>query len=123
MSWVFVYAADSGVWNAALDWVHKLVSPATYACDLCRITHGTFGRKTEWSLALARLPGEKRFLHRDEFVRLHPERHPEPPSVWLVEGGIWTRVLGPGDWQGIGSVAALEARLVEALTEATTLRS
>lgn len=111
MTWVFVYAADSGWGNAVVDSIHKLVSPATYACDLCRITHGTFGRKAEWTAALARLGGEQQFLHRDEFRQRYPSRLLEVPSVWRVDGEEWTRVLGPGEWEGLTTVADLEARL------------
>ena len=116
MTWVFVYAADSGPVNAALDWAHKLVSPTTYACDLCRITYGAFGRKQEWDKALERLPGTKEFYHEDEFQRAHPGKASQAPAVWRVEGDRWTLVLGLGGWDSIDSVSALEARLVQSLS-------
>jgi len=113
--WIFVYAAESGWASAALDWAHKLVSPATYACDLCRVTYGVFGRKAEWDEALDRLPGEKQFLHRDEFRAAYPDRSLEAPSVWRVDDAGWHRVLGPGDWAGVTDVAGLEAVLTSAV--------
>lgn len=111
MTWVFVYAAESGPVHAALDWAHKLVSPATYACDLCRVTYGIFGRRADWEAALGRLNGEKQFLHGDEFRLAYPDRALEAPSVWLVEDHRWSRVIGPDEWDDIDTVAALERRL------------
>lgn len=111
MTWIFVYAAESGWAHAALDWAHKLVSPSTYDCALCQVTYGVFGRKAEWDQALGRLPGDKVFVHRDEFERDYPGRELVAPAVWRVEAGAWTLVVGPDDWNGIDDVAALEARL------------
>jgi hypothetical protein len=41
-SLLFVYNADSGVFNLVTDIAHKIFSPQTYACQLCCITHGNF---------------------------------------------------------------------------------
>ena len=45
---IFVYNADSGVFNLAADIAHKIFSPQTYSCNLCVITHSTFRMKNEW---------------------------------------------------------------------------
>ncbi len=42
MDLIFVYNADSGKLNVLFDVGHKIVSPGTYKCDLCTLTHGTF---------------------------------------------------------------------------------
>ena len=34
---VVVYNAKSGGLNAVLDYVHKMVSPETYDCNLCKL--------------------------------------------------------------------------------------
>ncbi|PJJ60608.1 hypothetical protein [Hymenobacter chitinivorans] len=70
---LFVYNADTGLVNGLLDLAHKLVSPATYPCSLCAITHGTRMRP-EWKEFVASLPLESAFLHRDEFLVQYPER-------------------------------------------------
>jgi hypothetical protein len=63
---LFVYNADAGRVNALLDLVHKTISPGTYACSLCALTHGVRMRP-EWKAFIKALPVEARFLHRDEF--------------------------------------------------------
>ena len=41
---VVVYNAKSGGLNAVLDYVHKMVSPKTYNCNLCKLTYDNFGQ-------------------------------------------------------------------------------
>jgi hypothetical protein len=52
---VFVYNADSGVFNTLSDIAHKIFSPETYACNLCALTHTNFGMRGEWKRLLKRL--------------------------------------------------------------------
>lgn len=63
---VFVYNANKGVGSAALDWLHKAVSPETYQCDLCSLTYGNFGMKKEWSEFISSLPYPTKFLYRQD---------------------------------------------------------
>lgn len=110
-----VYNADSGLAHAILDSLHKLVSPATYDCRLCAIGHGTFGMKREWAAAVAALPYPVRFLHRDEWRRLHPGCRVQLPAILIDRpGGIEMLLDGPAfrSIDGIPAlVAALHARL------------
>lgn len=63
---VFVYNADTGVFNTLSDIAHKIFSPQTYACNLCALTHTNFAMRGEWKrfIETLRLPVE--FLHADE---------------------------------------------------------
>jgi len=38
----FIYNAKNGWANSIIDLVHKNISPETYQCNLCKITHGAF---------------------------------------------------------------------------------
>ena len=64
---IFVYNADSGVFNLLGDMAHKMFSPKTYQCSLCALTHGNFGMRREFSDYLKTLPEPFEFLHADEF--------------------------------------------------------
>lgn len=66
---VFVYNADSGLFNTLTDIAHKIFAPQTYECNLCAITFGNFGMREEWKAFLETLPVELEFLHRDELQR------------------------------------------------------
>ncbi|WP_337866838.1 hypothetical protein [Ignavibacterium sp.] len=38
----FVYNAKGNVASSIFDLAHKIISPETYQCNLCKITHGAF---------------------------------------------------------------------------------
>ena len=79
---IFVYNADSGFVNTLLDIGHKIVSPQTYACNLCAITHSTFSMRDEWKRFVAGLGVSVEFLHRDELEKEYGIRDAALPAVF-----------------------------------------
>jgi hypothetical protein len=75
---IFVYNANSGRLNALLDIGHKIVSPDTYACDLCALTHGAFSEREAWRAFRESTKLDVRFLHKDEFEREFPATYAYP---------------------------------------------
>ena len=67
MKLIFVYNADSGFISWLRDVSHKLMSPQSYECFLCALTHGTFREDARWKSFRKNSPIEMEFLHRDEF--------------------------------------------------------
>ncbi len=45
---IFIYKAKSDKLSKIIDFAHKIVSPSTYACDLCSLTYGDFSIKKDW---------------------------------------------------------------------------
>ena len=85
---LFVYNADSGLFNSMADAAHKVLSPETYACNLCKVTYGWFTERKQWRSFVESLDAECRFLHRDELYRQYPElRTTELPAVFRVTDG------------------------------------
>jgi hypothetical protein len=84
-TFIFVYNADSGVFNLAADIAHKIFSPQTYSCNLCAITHSTFGMKNEWRDYLATLKVPFEFLHADEFKAEYQIKTADLPAVYAKE--------------------------------------
>ena len=84
---IFVYNAESGLFNAAADLAHKILSPSTYACQLCALTHSPLGMRRQWSEYLESLSIEKKFLHKDEWQQLHPGRSEALPAVFGLHQG------------------------------------
>ncbi len=78
---VFVYNADSGLVNTLLDIGHKIVSPQTYACNLCAITHSTFSMRDDWKHFVAGLGVPVEFLHRDELATRYDLREVPLPAI------------------------------------------
>lgn len=84
---IFVYNADSGMLNTVKDIGHKLLSPATYDCFLCSLTHGTFRENPEWKSFRQERRMEMVFLHRDEFERTY-DRKMEYPVILRDNGEL-----------------------------------
>ncbi len=63
---VFIYNANTGLFNALADSAHKIFSPKTYSCQLCKLTHGLTRERSAWRDYLSTLNANVVFLHRDE---------------------------------------------------------
>jgi len=67
---VFIWNADSGLHNAVMDSLHKVLSPQTYSCKLCQLTYGITGPKVGWTEFLKTLGRPVACYHRDEFRQM-----------------------------------------------------
>ncbi len=105
---IFVYNADSGLFNTLTDAAHKLLSPQTYACNLCAITHTPITMRREWRRFLDDLRIPCTFLHRDEWRRLHPNRDVALPVVLCETDDGLTVCLDAERINGCTSTTELE---------------
>lgn len=110
---LFVYNADSGLFNTVTDMAHKIFAPQTYACDLCALTHGYFSERDAWRSFIESLGVPCRFLHRDQ-AQVFPELAGQAfPAVFRRhrDDDAWQLCLGPADIAVCADMAALQARL------------
>ena len=107
MNLLFVYNADSGLFNTMADIGHKIFSPDTYQCDLCQLTHGYFSERGQWREFIDSLGIECRFLHRDEFRKAHPDRSDTLPAVFLQTGNELALCIGSEQLKEINSLDLL----------------
>ena len=84
---VFVYNADSGMFNTLTDIAHKVFSPQTYSCNLCAISHSYFSERDEWKDFIQDLGVKCEFLHRDEFLKKYSSEEKEFPVIFELVGG------------------------------------
>ena len=84
---IFVYNADSGLFNTVTDIAHKIFSPQTYSCGLCALTHSYFTMRDEWKSFIESLGTECRFMHREEFVQEYNNEDYQWPAVFVEESG------------------------------------
>jgi hypothetical protein len=83
---IFVYNADSTLYAQLTDAAHKLLSPETYQCNLCKITYSAVSMKQEWKEYLQTLPFKFHFMHRDEFHEKFPTlQRVSLPAVFLKD--------------------------------------
>lgn len=121
---IFVYNESTGLFNAVSGWTHKLISPASYACRLCRCTFGLTGMLVPWKNFVERLPTPAEFLHRDEFWLRYPHLDKVTLPVALVEkSGHIDVLLSEADIGACGGVAALIGRLQMRLDQWRQARS
>lgn len=82
---LFVYNADSGLFNLVADIGHKLFSPTTYPCRLCALTHGYLKERDSWRRFVESLPCACRFLHRDQFHAEYPDIEVALPALLRLD--------------------------------------
>ena len=90
---IFVYAVDGGLFNTLTHYVHKVVSPNTYPCNLCALTNDMLGTKREWAHFIRELGVKSEFLHRNEFIERYPTAKQGFPAVFISTGGTEPKVL------------------------------
>lgn len=117
---IFVYNADSGLFNTVTDIAHKLFSPSTYACALCELTHGYFSMRDEWGDFLNELQSthdiELVFLHRDEFVEQHPElSQTELPVILQQKDNNTSMLLDCTSIKSCNDIAQLKKTIINTL--------
>ena len=112
---LFVYNADTGLFNIVTDIAHKLLSPSTYSCDLCALTHGTFKVREEWVNFLNGFDADCEFLHRDEFIKAHPAHEAPLPAIFEKTSGGLTILIDAPRLRGCGSLAELIQLLTDSL--------
>ena len=122
MKLILVYNAEAGLIAGVMDSLHKTLSPATYQCALCAVTHGVFTMDRQWRDYLKHLPFEAMFYHRPEFRAAYPEHAASPlPLVALEREGKLEMLLDAAALKRADSVdklmSALDARLASALPE------
>ena len=87
MTLIFVYNTDSNPISGLIDLGHKIVSPETYNCSLCKLTHGPFTEREEWKTFRISIGVPVEFLHRDEFERKY-DQHFEYPVILKKDPNI-----------------------------------
>lgn len=115
---VFAYNADHGLMSRAFDSLHKLVSPGTYACNLCRLTHGPVGMRRAWRDFLASLGRPVTFVHRDQLAAQGVDQLDLPAVFERGTDGAMRIVLDAAAINRATSVDQLQAMLTAALDEA-----
>ncbi len=110
MKLIFVYNANSGKLSAAFDIAHKLISPSTYQCNLCQLTHGAFKERDVWKKFKEESDAEMVFYHKDEFEHAY-DRKFEYPVVLKEEDGELVEYISAKQINSLKDVENLIARL------------
>ncbi|MDY0191063.1 MAG: hypothetical protein RBR22_10050 [Desulfuromonas sp.] len=109
MQYIFVYNADSGRLNSMLDIAHKMLSPSTYKCDLCSLTHDALSEKAAWSKFKKSSGIDLLFLHKDEFEQQYSDSFAYP--VILEKSDKLRVILSAEEIAHIASTEELIAKI------------
>ena len=115
MQLVFVYNADSGVFNTMADIGHKLFSPDTYECHLCELTHGYFTMRQEWSEFIEQMGSDLTFLHRDQFIQQSGLKG-SFPAIYEQQGESFKEWMSSAEINQIESTQALKQEVLKRLS-------
>lgn len=101
----FVNNANSGLLNLTLDSIHKILSPKTYSCNLCSITHGYFGELKAWKDFTEQCNYTIEYFHKDEWKELYPEFNNKTrnqfPAVYICSNGGLKEIISSEALQGM----------------------
>jgi hypothetical protein len=78
MTLIFVYNSDSNPISSLIDLGHKILSPDTYDCSLCKLTYGPFTEIDAWKEFRTSIGVPVEFLHRDEFEKKYDLKYEYP---------------------------------------------
>jgi hypothetical protein len=110
---LFVYNADSGLFNTVTDIAHKILSPQTYQCDLCALTHGYFTVRNEWTGFVKELGVPCEFVHRDQLPFDAGIDATQLPAIYRRVGNEWRLCLGPAEISTCLDIGVLKRKIVE----------
>ena len=104
---LFVYNADTGLFNVVTDYAHKILSPKTYPCNLCALTYSNMGMNKQWKEFIEHFTVPIEFLHRDEFVKRHASEDTALPAAFIKRGESITMLISHSEINGCTSVEDL----------------
>ncbi len=119
---IFVYNADSGLFNTLTDIAHKIFSPATYACNLCAITHSNLGMRKSWKEFLETLAVPLDFLHRDELIAQYGRDDIALPAILSENAGELEVAVSAAAINQVNDIEALKQLVMNFLSPAETVK-
>lgn len=114
---VLVYNAYGGIYPGLIDFINKEFFPASYPCNLCYQTFGTFGMKDEWKEFLDSLPFKITELHKDSFRRKYTPENLQLPAILLSNGKKSTLLAGAKELNTCQSLADVKALVKKKLNK------
>jgi len=110
---VFVYNADSGLFNTVSDIAHKILSPSTYSCQLCALTHSYFSVKDDWQAFLKTIDYPMEFLHKDEYKEKYKNSDIKFPALLSDQDGELVLLINADALNQCNSLDELKTLITE----------
>ncbi|MCJ8346730.1 hypothetical protein MJH12_14400 [bacterium] len=114
----FVYNVNSGFLNTGIDIAHKIISPSTYNCHLCQLTHSVLKERELFTKFRDDFPNKIVFYHKDESLPDCMKEGPFP-SIWTESTTQFQLLSGPEEISQFENISDL----LEYLSENMSLKS
>ena len=109
---VFIYNAKSGLFNAFLDFSHKIISPKTYECKLCAITYNNLGKEKKWKAYLKSLDFKKTFYYTDNLSSInYINADTKMPCIFLKRKNKYQLIIDSNELNTFKNVDVLIDRI------------
>ena len=119
---LLVYNAKSDFWNKKMDFLHKMILPKTYPCNLCKLTHKEFAATKIWTEFIESSAYHFRFLYKDQFLKEFEDVKTDDtnfPAIYLcIDSDKLFLILSGSEISKIVSDQELISKLNERLTQA-----
>ncbi len=119
MKLIFAYNATDNFWVKKIDVAHKIISPATYSCNLCKLTHGAFFEKELWANFKNTAVIDMEFLYKEAFFKRFPDFENTKLPVVLIESSSAPsfEFITANEFEGIASLPQLIQIIKQRLLE------
>ena len=88
---IFIYNASDTFLSVSFDFIHKIISPSTYQCSLCKVTYGNVSMRKEWKRYINSCPFSIEFLYKNNYLKYHKDlKAPEFPIAYKYDGNSYT---------------------------------
>jgi len=68
---IFIYNASDDLISVSFDFIHKIVSPSTYQCSLCKITYGNVSMHDKWKEYIYNSNYDFEFLYKNNYLEYY----------------------------------------------------
>lgn len=103
MELFFVYNANSRLPSKVYDALHKVVSPSTYDCELCELTHHSMGARKKWKDFVVNSKIPLQVWYKDMFISNFHEKF-EFPVVLYYDNSRFTRILDKNELNALNDL-------------------
>ena len=105
---IFIYNASNDYLSIAFDFTHKIISPKTYECSLCKVTYGAFKMHKEWKDYLESVDLEVIFLYKNNYKKYFPNLNPKSfPASYIYNGKSYMDFLDRHDFDSCDNLESL----------------
>ena len=105
---IFIYNASNDPISVSFDFIHKIISPSTYQCSLCKITYGNVSMHNKWKEYTEHSDYIFEFLYKNNYLKYHQNLKVEEfPVAYKYNGSAYELFISRQDFDLCTSLDSL----------------